>query len=344
MISKSYKDLEKVVWDEGLCSGCGGCSAVCPANSLYFDIEAESDRPLATGYCKAEVDGVPCGACYEVCPRKDPAPSELMGEYISINAAKAEFDIGSSQSGGAVTAILSNALDEGLLDAVITVKEDPWTLEPTSCVVTSTDVLMTHAGSRYNWWLPFLSSLKEAVMTRKCESIAIIGVPCVVQAIRKMRQSEHDLIGPFRDSIKMVMGLFCTESFDHGKLVEGKLKKEYSIEPWQISRLDVSGKLDLTLKDGSTSSIPLEELDDCVRPGCKVCTDFTALDSDISAGSVGSPQGFTTLIVRTQIGRMMVDNAISNNKLSLSEDVNLDIIEKLAKKKMKRMPSDSRKA
>src|SRR5674476_33519 len=131
-VSKNYFDLKSKVWDEGLCSGCGACIAVCPADALYFETGGNSTHPQSSGYCKSAIDDVPCGACYEVCPRLDEQPSSLLGDYLKITAGKAEFNIPKKQSGGAVTAILANALDTGLVDAVVTVTEDPWTLKPHS--------------------------------------------------------------------------------------------------------------------------------------------------------------------------------------------------------------------
>lgn len=333
---KNYRDLEAEIWNFGLCSGCGGCVAVCPANALYFEHGGKSSHPLNTGYCKAAADSVPCGACYEVCPRVGLQPSALLGDYLEIKSGKAEFEIPKKQSGGAVTAILANALDKGLIEAVVTVTEDPWTLKPRSAVITSSEALVGGAGSRYNWWVPLVAALKEAVVNRKYRNVAVVGVPCVVQCIHKIRESDHDLIRPFKDSIRFVLGLFCTESFDYEKLVAGKLQKEFEINPLDVSRFDVKGKLEITLNDGVVYRIPLLELEDTVRPGCNVCTDLTAIYSDLSAGSIGSPEGYTTLIIRTQIGRHLVESAVSNKKLSLKGEVDLVPIEKLAKKKLAR--------
>ena len=335
-ISKSYIDLEKEVWDADLCSGCGACIAVCPADALYFETGIDSAKPKNNGYCKAAVDDVPCGACYEVCPRIGEQPESIFGDYLEIKAAKAEFDIPRKQSGGAVTALLANALDTGLVDAVVTVTEDPWTLKPHSMVITNSEALINQAGSRYNWWVPLVSALKEAVVTRKYRNIAVVGVPCVVQAVRKMLESDHDLVRPYKDSIRFVIGLFCTESFDYEKLVAGKLKSEYALEPMKVCRIDVKGKLEITLNDGTQYVIPLAELEDTVRPGCHVCTDFTALKADISAGAVGSPDGYTTLIVRTLVGQHLLESAVASGKLSLGDELNLGIIEKLGAKKLER--------
>ena len=335
-ISKNYLDLKSRVWDEGICSGCGACIAVCPADALYFEIGVNSLHPQSNNYCKSAVDDVPCGACYEVCPRVDEQQSGLLGDYLEITAGKAEFNIPKKQSGGAVTALLANALDIGLLDAVVTVTEDLWTLKPHSMIITRSEALIAKAGSRYNWWVPLISSLKEAVVKKKYRNIAVVGVPCVVQAVRKMLETDNQLVGPYKKSIRFVLGLFCTESFDYDKLVVGKLKSEYALEPMKVCRIDVKGKLEITCNDGTQYVIPLADLQDTVRVGCSVCTDFTALKADISAGSVGSPEGYTTIIVRTLVGQYLLDSAVANKKLIVGGEVDIGAIEKLAKKKLKR--------
>lgn len=336
MVETSYQDLKRSVWEKGRCSGCGACTAVCPADALYFDEDGTVSSPVHNGYCKQETDGVPCGACYAVCPRVElPAP-EPLGQYRRIIAGQASQTVPRSQSGGAVTAILKNALDTGLIDAVVTVGEDRMTLRPFSILVTSSEELLHSAGSRYSWWVPLLGSLKTAVIDRKFRKIAVVGVPCVVQAVDRMRTSGHDLLQPFGKSIRLVIGLFCTESFDYRMLVEGKMRQEHAIETWRVKKLDVRGKLEITMSDGSTTSFPLKDIEDTVRSGCHVCTDFPALKADISAGSVGSAPGYTTLVVRTPEGDAFVDSAVHNGVMWISEDVDKNAIEKLATAKIAR--------
>ncbi|ACL17971.1 Coenzyme F420 hydrogenase/dehydrogenase, beta subunit C-terminal domain [Methanosphaerula palustris] len=337
MEERSYKDLSGAVWEKGLCAGCGACVAVCPADALCMDQgTGSSDHPRNNGYCKAANDGVPCGACYAVCPRVQPHAEESIGPVLSMHAARAAFEIEGRQSGGAVTAILVNALEEGLIDAVVTVTADQWTMLPHSTVITSSEALITGAGSRYNWWVPLLAALKEAVVTRKYKRIAIVGVPCVVQAVEQMRSSEHDLLRPYARAIRLLIGLFCTESFDYQRLMEGKLVHEFSIEPWQIRKMDVKGVLEVLLKDGNAITIPLKDLADCVRPGCHTCNDLTGVDADLSAGSVGSPEGCTTLLVRTKTGAGFVQSALDHNRLLLEGEVDTCAIEKLAGIKIRR--------
>ncbi|HET6581073.1 MAG TPA: Coenzyme F420 hydrogenase/dehydrogenase, beta subunit C-terminal domain [Methanoregula sp.] len=336
MAEKSYLDLKREIWDTGRCSGCGACVAVCPADALTFDEGEMVVSPKSTGYCKQATDGVTCGACYDSCPRTGNQPSETLGEYLELFAAKATFDVPHRQSGGAVTSILANALDEGLIDAVVTVNEDRWTLRPSSVVITKSDVLLQQAGSRYSWWVPLLAALKNAVVERKFKRIAVVGVPCAVQAVSRIRASENDLLKPYAKAIRLTIGLFCTETFDYTLLIQGKLRSHYNLEPHEIRKLNVKGKLEVLKQDGSTTIVPLAELETCIRKGCRYCTDLTAVRSDISAGAIGSPAGSTTLIIRTGTGKGFVDSAIRNRKLEVSPDVDTTAIEKLAAAKIKK--------
>jgi coenzyme F420 hydrogenase subunit beta len=336
MVKKTYQDLKRDVWDTGLCSGCGACTAVCPADGLYFRAGTGAEGPVSTGTCKEDQAGVPCGVCYEVCPRASGETREMLGEFSAALAGRASFAIPRRQSGGAVTAILASALDEGLIDGVVTVTEDRFTLEPRSVVITSSGVLIHEAGSRYSWWVPLLASLKEAVVRRKLRRIAVVGVPCAVQAVRRMMVSDNQLARPYGRSVRLLVGLFCTETFDYRTLVGTILREKHGVEPWQVKKLNVAGKLEVTVDGRDTIAIPLKELGAAVRPGCRSCTDFTAVDADISAGAVGAPKGSTTLLVRTPVGKSFVDRAVSSGKLTVEPKVDLAAVEKLAREKAKR--------
>jgi coenzyme F420 hydrogenase subunit beta len=338
MNSKTYRDLKKEVWDTGLCSGCGACVAVCPGEGLFFAAGKGEKSPVSTGTCKEDQFEVPCGVCYEVCPRASGERREMLGSYSQVLSARAGFDVPRRQSGGAVTAILASALDEGLLDGVVTVTEDRFTLQPRSAIITTSQALIHEAGSRYSWWVPLLASLKEAVVRRKLRRIAVVGVPCAVQAVRRMMTSGHQLAKPYGRSVRLLVGLFCTETFDYKALVEGVLRGRHGVEPWQVKRLNVAGKLEVSVEGRDSLAIPLKELDATVRPGCHSCTDFSAVDADISAGAVGAPKGYTTLLIRTPAGKSFVDRAAASGKLVTGPEVDLTAVERLAKEKAKRKP------
>lgn len=52
--------------------------------------------------------------------------------------------------------------------------------------------------------------------------------------------------------------------------------------------------------------IPLKDIEVCTRDTCRICEDASSQLADISAGSAGSLDGWTTLIIRTEIGEELV--------------------------------------
>lgn len=336
MAEKNYRDLEREVWEKGLCTRCGACTAVCPADAFTFPPGSPA-HPEPPRYCKMEADEVPCGSCYLACPKvgEQVRPAGLLGDYRSAVTAKATFDIPGRQSGGAVTALLVHALQKGLIDAVVTVAEDPWTKKPHSVVITETEALVAQAGSRYNWWVPLLAALKEAVVVRKYRRVAVVALPCAAAALARIRTSGLDLHAPYARAVRLVVGLFCTETFDYEQLMEGKIRGELGVEPWEIKRMDVRGSLRVTAGE-QTFELPLDALEACIPEGCRHCTDFAAWGADISAGAVGSPEGYTTLLIRTSAGQGFFEGAVNAGLLEVGGKVDLARVEALARKKMER--------
>ncbi|MGC9435410.1 MAG: Coenzyme F420 hydrogenase/dehydrogenase, beta subunit C-terminal domain [Methanomicrobiales archaeon] len=111
------------------------------------------------------------------------------------------------------------------------------------------------------------------------------------------------------------------------------------IEPWDVSRLAVRGGLQVTTLSGGTLRIPLTELEASVRPGCRICTDFSARNADISACSAGSPDGWTTIVLRTPGGEGIWGRACAGGTLEVSDAVDLPAVERLARRKMEQSQS-----
>ena len=51
---------------------------------------------------------------------------------------------------------------------------------------------------------------------------------------------------------------------------------------------------------------------------CKYCIDYTAELADISIGAIGSPDGWNTVFVRTEIGERLIESARKANVIDAS--------------------------
>ncbi len=355
---KTYLDLKEEVWDKNICSGCGACVSVCPTDNIYFKeespvkfkcemcacvispIDEPMEHPVSAEFCKVVLYDVPCSACYNACPRSEerviPYSTSGMGKYIEIVKGKSTIDIKNAQSGGVVSAILINAFEEGLIDGAIVVKEDKWTMEPESFLATSKEDIINSAGSRYNWNVPILKVLKDAVMVKKLKNIAVVGTPCVMDGIYQIMASDNDLLKPFKKAIRLKIGLFCFETYDYEKML--KILKENKINPWDVKKMEIEkGKLVIKLMNGDSVSFNLKDIEDAMRVGCKVCDDFTGIVADISVGNVGSPSNYSTVILRNEWGKGFFDRACLNGYIEYDNDVDVGSIEKLVKLKRKRL-------
>lgn len=326
-----YQDLEEKVWVKDLCAGCRACIAVCPSNTLAYDEKAK--KPYQYTPC------VDCKACLDACPRM-PANSEklfsadILGPYLEVKSVKAKMANTRAQNGGAVTALLTTALDEELVDCALVMGADRWMWKAHPKAVFRPEDLKNTAGSKYTS-NDVLESLKDYVKDPKVKNIAIVGTPCTLQAIGLLRQSSNEYAVKLAQKLRFVLGLFCFESFDDSLMPE--VTKRLAVPSWRIEKMNAGeGKLTVTLRGGEIKTLPLSSLTQHVKPGCKICADFTSKCSDISIGSVGSGQGKSTIVVRTPEGKGLFDIAVEMGLLEVSGDADLNAIDKVGKLKLKR--------
>ncbi|MDO5849204.1 MAG: Coenzyme F420 hydrogenase/dehydrogenase, beta subunit C-terminal domain [Methanobrevibacter sp.] len=138
------------------------------------------------------------------------------------------------------------------------------------------------------------------------EKIALVGTPCQILAATKINKYEDYTGG---SDIDFKLGLFCMENFSYSyleKFLEERGIKLFEVKEFRIDK----GYFIAFLMDGSTFKIPIAETELFTRKNCHVCTDFTSDASDISVGSVGTPEDHSTVIVRTKKGKEVIDNCI----------------------------------
>ncbi len=333
-----FHQLHSEVIKKNACCLCGTCIAFC---------EKITEKNGTPDFIE-DYDTV-CGMCYTFCPRTflplddieekifgmrrgsaDCDEKENLGIYRGCYAVRARDEeiTRRAQDGGAVTALLSCALDGGMIDcAVTTAADDEWNNRMT--IARSREELIKSAGTKYVMY-PGVVGIREAIEKEKCENIGFTGVPCQIQALRKIQTLDEPYeIG--REKIKLLIGLFCMESFEPTLMTF--LRDSLEIDIRELRKLDIKkNELIVEEKNGRTHKISLSRIKEFARTGCLICRDFTAELADISVGSVGSPDGWSTVLPRTEIGEKLVDEASRKGYVDVRE-IRIDAVNRIAKLK-----------
>ena len=167
----------------------------------------------------------------------------------------------------------------------------------------------------------------------KKNKIAMVGTPCQILAAAKM-DKYPEIIG--ESPIDISIGLFCMENFSYNYMKE--LLNQYNINMKDIRECRIEkGYVWFFLTQDEVFKIPLDEAKKCIRKSCQICMDFTSELSDISVGSVGSPEGWSTVIIRTDKGLKLLENAEKDNYIQTQpiSDKGLMLMDKLSMEKKK---------
>lgn len=258
------------------------------------------------------------------------------GKYIkAVSARAADKEIlKKSQDGGIISAAYIYGLESGLLDGVIVAdKQDKFTAVPK--VATTRDEVLSAAGTKYTV-SPNLSVIKSAVREYGCDKLGFVGTPCQIQSIRKAIKYP---IG-YRhvpDKIALIMGIFCMENFPYNGM-KTIVEELCGVRMEDVIKTDIGkGKFWVYTKWGEVKTVALKDTHPYEQVSCHICMDYTAELADISTGSVGSPDGWSTIFVRTGKGDDYLNKMIKAGALETKpiEEVKpgLDLVQKLALQK-----------
>ena len=339
-----FWELAAGVIDAGRCIQCGTCVAACPSNSI--GIHKGTGLPelvkMCTG-CSLCWDFCPRGGLRyealwpastlqdhagdpaETASRSDPAdtswkitggpPGDGLGSVLERYAVRASAKPDGVQDGGAVTALLCALLDAGAIDGALVSKpsedaREPW--KGVATVATTPAEVVAAAGSFYNQTM----ALAELDLSRypslpSRPRLAVVGTPCEVQGLRAM-QARRWSTGAHRiDAVVLTVALLCTKSFDYESLILQELRDRRRIDLARVAKIDVvRGRLVVEYRDGEVAlDEPVKDFHDAALKGCDECADFLGRSADLSVGSVGSIDGWTSMLVRTERGRRAFEKA-----------------------------------
>ncbi len=306
---KKFYGIVRRVFEKGLCCGCGACT-VCPPRGILWN-DGIVDFPDWVRLCRD------CAICIKVCQRYNFQPKSGLGEYVEMVGARSKRFEG--QDGGMVSEFLACALETGLVDTVLAVsRTEDW--RPIVVHIKSPDQLKNGriAGTKYSI-APVLPEVNRII--KRVDSLAIVGTPCIVTGLRTLQREI-----PLYEKVKFAVSLFCMENFRYSSLRE--FLEENGVDIRKAKRFDIKkGKFIVELEDGKFSC-PVKDLEDHVSSGCHYCQDFTGVDGDVSVGSVGTPKGYSTVIIRSERAMMLYE--YMRDKGYIEEcDVKVDVVKKL---------------
>lgn len=354
-----WKELFREIVATDVCCGCAACVLVCPHHVLDYHYSMEKPYQTDTlqpDNCSHGEKG--CTLCAQACPRLDHEagiwrwqwpqleellfgrtrePDEVFGVARRITLARSSDPaiVQQGQDGGVGSAILVHGLETGALDGAAVSGFDGQTQMTEPKLVSTREEVLGTARSRYTY-CPTPLALQEAAKLRM-RRVALVGVSCEVSAAPKMESAG---VRKWSNRIALTVGLMCSETFLPEPFLAQKLQGTYGIDMSQVEKINIKGKVVVTMQDGRDIEIPLDECRPLARDwGCTFCPDFGAEHADISLGGLGM-EGWSIVIIRTERGERYWDELREAGKVeerpAEEEPKVIDLLHKLARRQRRR--------
>ncbi len=357
------------VGEYNYCSSCGTCEAICPVNApvvrrsavdisreknTYRKMELKTETFFqGTNPLAADVNPcVQCYACERVCPILDGFPVDEFNNIRTMKAGKSKTLQG--QDGAVVSQILKSLLEQGEIDcAVGIIRNDKWSTK--IAVFTSPEDVAKASGTKYTYQ-PVVTTMRDIHrayidsaesplishdgymldeprkyiepvnnILKKYRKVALVGVPCQVHGAHLFRENF--------DRISLIIGLICMESFSEEIMFSEVIPKVMGVDIRDAVKMNFHKGKFIVDTSKETKEVPIKEVAPLARKGCSFCQDYTSYYADISVGSVGSDDGWSTVFVRTDTGERYLSKV--NDIDWTDKPINLDIVKKLAAQKHK---------
>ena len=328
---KTFLNLMEEVLTPRLCHRCGGCVAFCTAINFGALEMGEDGRP----HFKDKDKCIECGLCYDICPaiqdlrdetKKRIAWNDPMGRVIEVTVARAKDPAlwTYARDGGVFTALLLHLFDIGRIDGAVVNKVTapficrPWVATNRQEIIEGGGIHfdaspgVTLFGEQYGAYPPYLQLIMP-LAKQGLRRLAFVGRPCQIETMRRM-----ETLGLVpSEAIKYYLGLFCMGNYRFGETEQAALEQIGGFKWEEVRKVNFKEGLQVHLKKGGIIVIPLTSLDFMKRQACQYCDDYSAEFADISVGGLGAMEGWSTVILRTPVGRALFTDA-GNEKLEIT--------------------------
>jgi coenzyme F420 hydrogenase subunit beta len=258
-----------------------------------------------------------CSLCWDFCPRgglRHEATWKIFGLERSVEGlghvcesytARVDPMIERAQDGGVVSALLISLLEAGEIDGALVAREsatEPWKGE--AFLARTPEEVRECAGSFYNQTLALGHVDFKGYGLPPNPRIAVVGTPCEIEGIKAMQARPWTWGSSRVEAITLTIALLCTKSFNYEKLMLEEIRDKRGVDLEEVGRVDVMrGKLIVEEKSGETIfEEPIRDFHGAALKGCDECADFMGHAADISVGSVGSADGYSSVLIRTEEG------------------------------------------
>jgi coenzyme F420 hydrogenase subunit beta len=308
-----FWDLEKAVIDADRCVQCGVCVAACPTDSIGI---GEDDLPELVKMCTG------CSLCWDFCPRgglqyestwkiTGGESVEGMGRVEESYTARIRQRIDGVQDGGFVSALLISLLEAGEIDGALLARasaSERWKGE--AFLATTPEEVRACAGSFYNQTLALGHVVFEDYDLPPNPRVAVVGTPCEIEGIKAMQARPWTWGSSKVEAITLTIALLCTKSFNYEKLMLEEIRDKRNVDLDSVGRVDViRGKMIVQDLEGVTIfEEPIRDFHGAALKGCDECADFMGHAADISVGSVGSADGYSSVLLRSEEGLAAFDS------------------------------------
>lgn len=335
------------VGEYNYCCSCGTCEAICPMNAPIvrretIDISKEKDNykkmelkteVLFQGANPFETEVNPCVNCYaceRVCPILDGFPVDEFNNIRTMKAGKSRKLHG--QDGAVVSQILKSLFEQGEIDCAIgVVRNEKW--ETKLVTFTSPEDVTKAAGTKYTYQ-PVVASMRDihrayvdpiSNILKKYSKVALVGCPCQVHGARLFRENFN--------RIELIIGLICMESFSEEIMTAEMVPKIMGLDIRDVTKMNFHKGKFIVETAKETKEVPIKVVAPLARKACHFCQDYTSYYADISVGSVGSDEGWSTVFVRTETGERYIDKV--KDIEWTDKPINMEMVKKLADTKHK---------
>lgn len=337
------------VLEEKMCCGCGACPSVCPTKCIDFIEGRYVNYPQID-----ESKCIDCGLCKKICPGQSNITRLVNKEKIDLEKEITSIKVGysgdddirfNSASGGAITQIIIELLDNEQVDCavVVTQSNNNPLLNEIKIINNSSDVILAQ-GSRYS---PASNCivLRDIINNDEYKKVVFVGKPCDIEAVSAYEKINVKL----KEKIFMKISIMCHHAPTRKGLLD--ILKKIEVKQDEVNEIKFRGggwpgKFSVTTNDGKVVKIPYFEAwgnylsqDDHVK--CMYCENPFPMEADIVVGDPwgeeykSDPKGQSLIIIRNKNADNLIKKLEEDSKF-ISNDVSYKDVERYQKNLLKR--------